>query len=200
MHQRRARHVPPALTRPAARHRGWWAAAAGAGLLTLSLATGVVGHATVTSPSMAPTHDAGSTLLTTTLGTGRLSHGDVVVLRMPDDWREAERARLGDRAPADGTDAMVKRVIGLPGDRITCCAPGGGLLRNGRVLDEPYLAESPGDLLNVTYDVTVPPGHVWVLGDNRRRSFDSRAMHARGGGAGFLPQSAIRAKALFGWS
>ena len=186
------------LRRP--RHLGWWAGAAVALIAAGALATGVVGRATVTSPSMAPTHGAGSSLLTTTLGTGSLDHGDVVVFDLPQSWSDAERQRLGtaedDTSPAG---AMVKRVIGLPGDRVTCCAPGGALMRNGRVIDEPYLAEPSGDVANGTYDVTVPPGHVWVLGDNRRRSYDSRAMRARPGESGFLPLSTVRARVLLGW-
>ncbi|MCL3837349.1 signal peptidase I [Aeromicrobium duanguangcaii] len=191
--------MPPRLSLSRPRHAGWWAGAAAAAIVAASLATGVVGHATVTSPSMAPTHATGSSVLTTRIGVGSVGPGDVVVFDVPPSWRAAERERAGQAADAGGGDAMVKRLIGLPGDRITCCAPGGLLMRNGSLLEEPYLAEPPGDLLNTTYDVTVPAGHAWVLGDNRRRSFDSRAMHARTGASGFLPLSAIRARVLFGW-
>ncbi|MTB86904.1 signal peptidase I [Aeromicrobium sp. zg-629] len=191
--------VPPRLSPARPRHAGWWAAAAVAALVAGSLATGVVGHATVTSPSMAPTHATGSSVITTRIGVDRVEPGDVVVFEVPQPWRAAERERAGRSEDSSGGEAMVKRVIGLPGDRITCCAPGGLLMRNGSLLDEPYLAEPPGDLLNTTYDVTVPPGHAWVLGDNRRRSFDSRAMQARTGASGFLPLSSIRARVLFGW-
>ncbi|MFO6453244.1 MULTISPECIES: signal peptidase I [unclassified Aeromicrobium] len=192
--------MPRGLTSRRPRHLAWWAATALAAMLAVCFLTGLLGHATVTSPSMAPTHEVGSTLLTTSLGTRHLDRGDVVVFDVPRSWREADRARSGAAGGEGGREtAMVKRVLGLPGDRVTCCAPGGLLMRNGRVVDEPYLAEPPIDVSNVAYDVTVPPGHLWVLGDNRRRSFDSRAMQARGGQSGLLPLSAVRARVLLGW-
>lgn len=153
----------------------------------LIVVLGGVGLMTVTSPSMAPTHPQGSRLLVTPLGAGDPARGDVVVFRTPRSWAAAA-------AQTEGLDAasvhyMVKRVIGVAGDRIECCTPGGGLVVNGSLLDEPYLEEPASTANNPTFRVTVPDKMAWVMGDNRRRSFDSRAMHARD--SGFLPLTAI---------
>lgn len=167
----------------------------GAVTATTVLATGTLGTASVTSPSMAPAYDVGSTLVTTRVGATRPARGDVVVVEVPDAWRDAAAD-----SDADLTSGlMVKRVIAVGGDHVVCCAPGGHLVVDDEVLDEPYLAAPPETMSNPTYDVTVPAGHLWLLGDNRRRSFDSRAMHARDPGAGFVPTDAVRARVLDGF-
>jgi signal peptidase I len=86
--------------------------------------------------------------------------GDVVVLRVP--------------ARASHTSAVfVKRVIGLPGDHVACCDAGGRVTVNGRPLHESYLY--PGDRPSrVTFSVTLGPGQIWVMGDRRNISLDSR--------------------------
>ena len=68
---------------------------------------------------------------------------------------------------SSGTD-YVKRVIGLPGDRVSCCDPGGRITVNGIPLDEgPYLY--PGNRPSAQrFSVRVPPGRRWVMGDHRR--------------------------------
>jgi signal peptidase I len=66
---------------------------------------------------------------------------------------------------------FIKRVVGVPGDEISC--QGGHLLRNGRVVDEPYLA--PGVTTDGCKATTVRPGQLYVMGDNRTNSQDSRA-------------------------
>lgn len=163
-----------------------------AGLAAAALATGTLGTATVVSASMAPAHEVGSHLVTTRVGAGDPGRGDVIVFSVPEAWQEAAADSGADLT----SGLMVKRVIGVGGDRIVCCAPGGRLVVNDEVLDEPYLASPPEDITNPTYDVTVPDDHLWVLGDNRRRSFDSRAMHARDRDAGFVPTSAVRGRVL----
>jgi signal peptidase I len=72
-------------------------------------------------------------------------------------------------APA-GTD-YVKRVIGLPGDVVQCCDPQGRVIVNGVPLDEPYVYQ---DDHHVFGPVTVPAGRLWVMGDHRNDSQDSR--------------------------
>jgi signal peptidase I len=80
---------------------------------------------------------------------------------------------------------FVKRVIGVGGDRVTCCDRRGRLGVNGTPIDEPYLY--PGDVpSNTPFDVTVPEGKLWVMGDHRGASADSRA-HLGDPGGGFVP-------------
>lgn len=73
--------------------------------------------------------------------------------------------------PEDSDDHLIKRVVGLPGDHVVC-APDGTVTINGTAIDEPYVSStSQGEPM---CDVTVPSGNLWVMGDNRARSADSR--------------------------
>jgi len=82
--------------------------------------------------------------------------------------------------PSDSGDDLVKRVIGLPGDRVACCDLEGRIVLNGVSLIEPYVAEATDQ---VRFDVTVGEGDMFVLGDNRANSRDSRYhLESRSGG------------------
>jgi signal peptidase I len=98
-------------------------------------------------------------------------------------------------APAGGEKDYIKRVIGLPGDRVTCCDDKGRLTVNGIPLEEAdYLF--PGDKpSNQKFDIVVPDGRLWVMGDHRSRSSDSRA-HLGDPGGGTVPLDKVVGRAF----
>ncbi|MEV0374283.1 signal peptidase I [Streptomyces sp. NPDC050636] len=100
-------------------------------------------------------------------------------------------AALGLARPAE-TD-YVKRVIGVGGDRVTCCDKRGRIKVNGKPVTEGYLY--PGDApSSVEFDIVVPEGKLWVMGDHRARSSDSRD-HLGEPGGGTVPVGKVIGRA-----
>ena len=88
-----------------------------------------------------------------------------------------------------GDNTYIKRVIGLPGDHVVCCDAGGHLTVNGQQVAEPYLY--PGDAPSeLKFSVIVPPGRLWLMGDHRSLSADSRSLLGAPGG-GMVPQERV---------
>ena len=171
-------------------------------LLVLVLRAFFVAPFSIPSGSMEDTLEVGDRLLVTrTTVPEELDRGDVVVfdasrafnLEVPDrnllqSVVDAIEGLVGQGAPTD----YVKRVIGLPGDRVRCCAPDGRIEVNGEPVNEPYL--KPGQRPStMTFDVLVPPHRFWVMGDNRGGSSDSRA-HLGEPGGGMVPGDDIIGK------
>jgi signal peptidase I len=120
---------------------------------------------------------------------GGYDRGDIVVFEDKQGWLSAAPAGVSTPwykdalefvgvLPDSSKRYLVKRLIGLPGDRVTCCDDQGLIEVNGTPLLEDYLYKNPdGSQVNPSdweFDVTVPAGHVFVLGDHRNDSADSR--------------------------
>jgi len=92
-------------------------------------------------------------------------------------------------------DILIKRVIGIPGDRVACCDAEGRVTVNGVPLNEQsYLY--PGSAPSLSrFNIVVPPGRLWVMGDNRFYSDDSRD-HQNDPGGGTIPESAVIGRAF----
>jgi signal peptidase I len=138
-----------------------------------------------------------------------IHRGDVVVFTDPGGWLppsppakvnpvEWVLSVVGLAAP-DSDDHLVKRVIGLPGDRVACCNTLGQLTVNGSPLKEPYITLKAGDGKTddaaVHFDVVVPKGDLWVMGDNRYNSQDS-SLNQNLPGKGFVPESDVVGRAI----
>ncbi|MER6117682.1 signal peptidase I [Streptomyces sp. A0642] len=131
---------------------------------------------TVPTESMTPTVNAGDRVLAQRVDGSEVRRGDVVVFT--------------DKAWGDMP--MVKRVVGIGGDKIACCEKGGRLTVNGIPVDESYLpAGDPASANDFTAEV--PKGKLFLLGDDRRSSLDSR-VHLEEGGQGSVPRSAVQAR------
>jgi signal peptidase I len=157
--------------------------------LSLLIKTFFVQAFFIPSESMQTVLEPGDRVLVNKLVPGPLSlhRGDVVVFADPGKWlgeqppvqRGALRTAVNDTLtfvgllPSDSGEHLIKRVIGLPGDTVTCCDSSGRLVVNGKPVDEPYVfpGNRPSD---VDFTVTVPAGRIWVMGDHRSLSEDSR--------------------------
>lgn len=139
----------------------------------------------------------------------QLQRGEVVVFKDPGGWLESEHKPSSDGPvlrrvkqafsyvgllPSEDEQDLIKRVIGVAGDTVECCDAKGRVSVNGTPLDEPYVA--PGNAPSSRpFKVTVPPGRLWVMGDHRDVSADSR-FHMDRPGDGTVPVANVIGRAF----
>jgi signal peptidase I len=128
-------------------------------------------------------------------GTGSFIMGDIVEPeRTPLEAAGRLVGEIVGLAPPRDTD-FIKRVIGVGGDRVVCCDADGRITVNGVPLDErPYLYRN-NPPSKQSFDVLVPEGKLWVMGDHRSASADSRA-HMGDPGGGFVPVDNVIGRAF----
>ncbi|MEJ3404225.1 signal peptidase I [Rathayibacter sp. YIM 133350] len=140
-----------------------------------------------------------------------INRGDIVVFKDPGGWLAPQPpiqqnplaagvdwllSLVGLSAP-DSNDHLIKRVIGLPGDHVSCCNALGQVSVNDVPLDEPYITVPEGETRasKDDFDRVVPAGSLWVMGDNRYNSKDSR-YNGDTPGKGFVPVDNVVGRAF----
>jgi signal peptidase I len=182
----RGRHARGRAPRPERSGAGRWFAETAIIIVSALVLSALVQAFYVPSASMEDTLLISDRIVASKITTsmGGVSRGEVVVFKDPGDWlpepppppdgvRGAIRTGLTfvGLLPSDTGQDLVKRVIAVEGDRIACCDADGRIVLNGVPLVEDYIK---GPTNQVQFDVVVPPGGVFVMGDNRGDSRDSR--------------------------
>ncbi len=172
----------------------------------------------IPSGSMENTLHVGDRVLVNRLSykVGHVQRGQIVVFNGEDSWTpEATTPPASNPVSgalrdvgsflgfaSAGEKDFIKRVIGVPGDHVTCCDAQGRIQVNGKALDETYLAAGIPAVHTTTevnaarhFDIVVPHGRLWVEGDHRDDSADSRS-HTGDPGGGTIPESKVIGRAF----
>jgi signal peptidase I len=188
-------------------------------LIALVLKTFLVQAFVIPSGSMEQTIQVGDRVLVDKLTPwfgSEPERGDVVVFKDPGGWLRSEQPnRKGDDPvvvkqvkealtfigllPSDDEQDLIKRVVGVGGDHVKCCDAQGRVTVNGIPLDETgylYPGNAPSES---KFDVTVPPGRLWVMGDHRDDSADSRAHQNTDYGGTVSVDEVVGRAVVIGW-
>ena len=120
---------------------------------------------------------------------------DPIVRAYDDTLVPLFRSIAGLFGTAPGQTDFIKRVIGTPGDRVACCNAQGLVTVNGVPLHEKSYLYPGAAPSNIRFSITVPPGRLWVMGDNREVSDDSR-LHSTDPGDGTIPENMVIGRAF----
>jgi signal peptidase I len=138
-----------------------------------------------------------------------IKRGEIVVFADPDNWlgqapEDQNSGLIGQGknllitigiVPDPAKQYLIKRVIGVGGDTVICCDDQDKLQVNGKSVDEPYVYEND-KASESNFNVTVPEGFIWVMGDHRAASSDSR-FHTNDVNSGMVPLSKVVGRATF---
>jgi signal peptidase I len=164
---------------------GWVLAPLGVvlGVVSFLLVKGGYIAANAASSSMEPTYSQGDRLLAEEVDSSELRRGDVVLFSAPDRYK----------------GLALTRIVGVGGDRVACCTDADRKVTvNGTALPEPYLGGDAGDGYG-PYEVTVEQGRLFLLGDNRGNSMDSRFFLSEQH-SGTIAESQVRGRLIDDWT
>ncbi|MFC9945269.1 signal peptidase I [Streptomyces pratensis] len=182
-------------------------------LIALVLKTFLVQAFVIPSGSMEQTIRIGDRVLVDKLTPwfgSEPQRGDVVVFKDPGGWLQQESPAAEDPPvgvkqvkelltfigllPSEDEQDLIKRVVAVGGDTVKCCGTDGRITVNGVGLDEPYL--NPGDVPStLKFEVKVPEGRIFVMGDHRSNSADSR-FHLDKPGKGTVSEDEVVGRAV----
>ncbi|MEU9202539.1 signal peptidase I [Streptomyces sp. NPDC048332] len=183
-------------------------------LIALVLKTFLVQAFVIPSGSMEQTIRIGDRVLVDKLTPwfgSKPERGDVVVFKNPSDWPPPNPVEAPKESPvvikqvkevltfigllpSDDEQDLIKRVVAVGGDTVKCCEQDGRLIVNGMAIDEPYIY--PGDSPStIKFEVKVPAGRIFVMGDHRSNSADSR-FHLDKTGDGTVSEDAVVGRAV----
>ena len=179
-----------------------------AAVLTLLVKAFVVQVYRIPSASMENTLQVGDRVLVNKVvyHLRGIARGDIIVFSGQDSWGPDAPPPSGDPVVRLFDDVLsglglhddqtyyIKRVIGLPGDHVACCDAQGRVTVNGVPLNEGGYVY-PGNPPSFKFSAVVPPGHLWVMGDHRSDSDDSR-YHPGDPGGGAIPENQVVGRAF----
>ncbi|OXN00323.1 signal peptidase I [Bifidobacterium vansinderenii] len=156
-------------------------------VIVLFLRLFIIGVYEIPSASMDTTLQVGDRVVASKLTPKFFSikRGDIVIFKDPNNW-------LGETT---SSDLLIKRVIGLPGDTVACAGAGQPVTVNGHAIDDSEFIRAGVNPSDYEFNVTVTENHLFVMGDNRSNSADSR-VHQGDGDHGLVPINDVQSVAF----